>query len=89
MASRLGRPETNGVFVFLRSFFKSSDDLTPAVDALEQIKIYPLKGERAEMEFYHLSNVPGNSLWPRDWTYFQLVDRMIQVEPLDGVWTRT
>ncbi|MFC6980752.1 DUF1254 domain-containing protein [Microbulbifer taiwanensis] len=36
------RSGTNNVFIFLRSFFKDPKDLAPAVELLEQSKIYPL-----------------------------------------------
>ncbi len=71
---------TYDVFLFLRSFFADASNLKPAVDNLEQIKVYPLNGEAKEMEFHHLSEVEGNSIAPRDWTYFAMLDRMIQKE---------
>src|SRR5215813_5097295 len=36
------RSGTNNVFVFLRSFYQDPHNLTPAVNLMEQVKIYPL-----------------------------------------------
>ncbi|PJN96815.1 hypothetical protein CNY89_00370 [Amaricoccus sp. HAR-UPW-R2A-40] len=59
------RSGTNNVFVFLRAFYQDPDDLTPAVDLIEQSKIYPLdlpEGERQAMVFPDASGVPANML---------------------------
>jgi hypothetical protein len=77
--------ETNGVFIFQRGFFKSNDDLTPGVKAVEGIKIYPLKGETKPMDFKHASDVPSDALFTHDFSYFEMLDRFIQSEQLDGV----
>jgi len=76
---------TNGVFVFLRGFFQSVDDLSPGVKSVEGIKIYPLQGERQEMKFAHLSDVPADALFPRDFRYFEMLDRLVQSEQVDDV----
>ena len=39
------RSGTSNVFVFLRSFYDDPNNLTPAVQSMEQAKIYPLGGE--------------------------------------------
>jgi len=72
--------DTYDVFVFLRGFFEDASDLQPAVDNMEKIKIYPLKGKRQKMQFHHLSDIKGNSVAPNDWTYFAMLDRLIQKE---------
>src|SRR6516165_2585369 len=41
------RSGTNNVFVFLRSFYRDPNNLTPAVALMERAKIYPLGGEAA------------------------------------------
>jgi len=71
---------TYDVFLFLRGFFDDANNLKPTVDNMEKIKIYPLKGKPEEMKFYHLSDIKGNSLFDRDWTYFAMLDRLIQKE---------
>ena len=37
------RSGTNNVFVFLRAFYQDPKNLKPAVDLIEQSKIYPLE----------------------------------------------
>ncbi|PHR68169.1 DUF1254 domain-containing protein [Alcanivorax sp.] len=77
--------KTNGVFIFLRGFFSSVDDLQPGVDAVEGISIYPLEGERKAMSFARASDVPSNALFAHDASYFDMLDRLIQSEQLDQV----
>jgi hypothetical protein len=76
---------TNGVLVFLRSFFKSIDDLSPGVKAVEGIKIYPLEGARQEMKFVQASDLPANALFAHDASYFEMLNRFIQSEAVDRV----
>lgn len=77
--------KTNSVFIFLRSFFQSNDDLSPAVERMESIKIYPLEGDRAEQEFPHASNVPSNALFTHDVSYFEALNDFVQEERVDAV----
>lgn len=79
------RSKTNSVFIFLRGFFQSVDNLAPGVKAVEGIKIYPLKGERKEMKFVHASDVASNALFTHDFSYFQSLDKFIQEERIDSV----
>ncbi len=72
--------DTYDVFLFLRGFFDDASNLQPAVDNMEKIKVYPLKGKRQKMKFYHLSDIEGNSIASHDWTYFAMLDRLIQKE---------
>ncbi|MFV2005636.1 MAG: DUF1254 domain-containing protein [Gammaproteobacteria bacterium] len=72
--------DTYDVFLFLRGFFDDASNLKPAVDNMEKIKVYPLKGKRKKMQFFHLSDINGNSIAPHDWTYFAMLDRLIQKE---------
>jgi hypothetical protein len=61
------RSGTNNVFIFLRSFYQSLDNIQPAVDVLKQSVLYPLgKKESAKpMVFKDASGQPHNML-PRD-----------------------
>lgn len=82
------RSPTNSVFIFLRGFFKSVDDLSPGVKAVEGVRIYPLKGGREHatpMKFPHASNVPSNALFSHDLSYFEMLNRLIQSEQVDQV----
>lgn len=59
------RSGTNNLFVFLRSFYDDPNNLSPAVELLEQAKIYPLnlpEADRKPMEFPNASGVPANML---------------------------
>ncbi|MEH0670669.1 DUF1254 domain-containing protein [Vibrio owensii] len=70
---------TSEVFLFLRSFFMDMDNLTPAVDRVKQTKVYPLKdGHGKKMEFFELSDVPGDSIWKNDHTFYETLDRAVQ-----------
>ena len=58
------RSGTNNVFIFLRSFYQDPKNLTPAVELVEQSKVYPLgkKGTAEPMKFPDASGVPANML---------------------------
>lgn len=79
------RCRTNGVFIFQRGFFRSIDDLKPGVEAVEGIKVYPLNGEKKPMDFKHASDVQSFALFPHDFSYFEMLNRLIQSEQLDEV----
>ncbi len=76
---------TNGVFIFLRGFFQSVDDLSPGVAAIEGITIRPLHGDAKPMDFQHASNVDSNALFDHDASYFDMLDAFIQSEQVDAV----
>jgi hypothetical protein len=75
------RSATNNVFIFLRSFYQDPKNLTPAVELIEQSKIYPLNGKAnaRPMKFPDASGVPVSMLPIRDGSAF---DRLKQL--LDG-----
>lgn len=77
--------KTNGVFIFQRGFFTSVEDLQPGVDAVQGIKIYPLNGEAKPMDFQHASDVESYALFAHDFTYYEMLDRLIQSERIDAV----
>ena len=77
--------KTNGVFIFLRGFFKSVDNLAPGVKAVEGIEIYPLNGERKPMKFPRASDIPSNALFAHDFSTYEMLNRMIQHETIDKV----
>ena len=59
------RSGTNNLFIFLRAFYQDPDDLSPAVELMEQAKVYPPnlpEAERKPMEFPNASGVPANLL---------------------------
>ncbi len=77
------RSKTNGVFIFLRGFFQSIDDLSPGIAAIEGVKIYPLEGEAKPMKYPHLSDVKANALFAHDASYFEMLNRFIQSDNID------
>ena len=79
------RCRTNGVFVFLRGFFDNPNNLQPAVENMKKIKIYPLKGDAKPMVFPHASDIEADYLFPRDASYFAMLDRFIQNDVVDDV----
>lgn len=76
------RSETNGVFVFLRGFFDSPDNLSPAVENIEGVKVYPLgkEDEAKPMEFPDVSGIAVDLVPPSDGSYFEMLDRFVQSE---------
>jgi hypothetical protein len=74
---------TNGLLIFVRGFFQSVDDLSPGVKSVEGIKIYPLSGEGKPMKFAPASDIQANALFAHDFSYFEMLDRLIQSEQLD------
>ena len=81
-ATYVYRSGTNNLFIFLRAFYQDPDDLSPAVELMEQAKIYPLnlpEAERKPMEFPNASGVPANMLPRSDFSAFEqlkwLLDR--------------
>ncbi len=77
------RSKTNGVFIFLRGFFESVEDLAPGVAAVEGVRLYPLSGEAEPMEYPHVSDVEANALFTHDASYFDMLNRLIQSEQID------
>jgi hypothetical protein len=77
------RSKTNGVFVFVRSFFQDPSDLQPAVNLMEAIRIYPLHGEARPMNFKHASDIDSHYLFTNDSTYFDMLNRFVQNDVID------
>jgi len=76
------RSATNNLFIFLRGFYEDPDNLDPAVELMEQAKVYPLnvaEADRMPMEYPNASGVPANMLPRSDFSAFEqlkwLVDR--------------
>ena len=76
------RSATNNVFIFLRSFYQDPKNLTPAVELVEQTKIYPLNGkENAKpMQFPDASGVPANVLPISDGSAFDQLKQLVDSE---------
>jgi hypothetical protein len=76
---------TNGVFIFLRGFFKSTADLSPGLAAIEGLIVRPLEGEAKPMEFKHVSDADSDALFARDLGYFEALARFTEGERIDAV----
>jgi hypothetical protein len=76
------RSGTNNVFIFLRTFYQDPKDLTPAVERLEQSKIYPLgkKETAAAMKFPDGSGVSMNMLPRGDASAFDQLKYLVDTE---------
>lgn len=60
------RSGTNNVFIFLRSFYQSLDNIQPAVDVLKQTNIYPLgQQQSAEPMKFHYASGKRHDMLPR------------------------
>jgi len=76
------RSGTNNVFIFLRSFYQSLDNISPAVDVLKQSVLYPLgkKKEAKPMVFKDASET-GHEMLPRtDFTAFEQLKWLVDSE---------
>jgi hypothetical protein len=76
------RSGTNNVFVFLRAFYQDPKNLAPAVELVEQSKIYPLNGKATAkaMEFPDASGVPANMLPISDGSAFDQLKQLVDSE---------
>lgn len=76
------RSSTNNVFIFLRSFYKSLDNISPAVDLLKQSKLYPLghKDGAKPMQFPDASEHDLNMLPRSDFSAFKQLKRTVDEE---------
>jgi len=76
------RSGTNNVFIFLRSFYQSLDNIQPAVDVLMQSKIYPLgkEGSAKKMEFKMASGKPHEMLPRTDIKAFEELKWLVDSE---------
>jgi len=76
------RSGTSNVFIFLRSFYQSLDDITPAVAVLKQSVLYPLgqKATAKPMVFKNASGKPHEMLPRRDGSAFDQLKWLVESE---------
>jgi hypothetical protein len=76
------RSSTNNIFIFLRSFYQSLDNIQPAVDVLKQSVLYPLgkKEGAAKMVFEDFSGKPHNMLPRTDLEAFKQLKYLVDTE---------
>jgi hypothetical protein len=76
------RSSTNNVFFFLRSFYQSLDNISPAVDVLKKSVIYPLgkKDSAKPMEFPDAAGMSFDMLPRSDATAFDQLKWLVDAE---------
>jgi hypothetical protein len=76
------RSGTNNVIVFLRAFYQDQNNLAPAVQLMEEAKIYPLGGEASAkpMQFPDASGVSVNMLPTSNGTAFDQLKMLVDSE---------
>jgi hypothetical protein len=80
------KPPTNRNFLFLRGSI--ANGLDPAVKNItDNLKVYPLKdlASPAETAFQNVSNKAFNTVFPSDFSYFEILNQIIQEEPIDAI----
>lgn len=80
------KPLTNRNFLFLRGSIAKGLE-TAAENMKSGIKIYPLKdaAKPAPTEFVNMSDRSFNTVFPNDIKYFEILNDMIQREPIDAI----
>ena len=76
------RSGTNNVFIFLRSFYQSLDNIKPASDLLKQSILYPLgkKSNAKKMEFFDASGKAHNMLPRNNFEAFKQLKYLVDTE---------
>ncbi len=80
------KPPTNKNFLFLRGSIK--DGLKAAADNFKSgLRIYPLKDKDnpAATEFINMSGRSFSTIFPSDFEYFEILNKIVQEEPIDAV----
>ncbi|MEZ4413494.1 MAG: DUF1254 domain-containing protein [Gemmatimonadales bacterium] len=80
------KPSTNKNFLFLRGSIK--DGLKAAADNFKQgLRVYPLKdaANPAPTEFINMSGRTFTTIFPSDFSYFELLNTIVQEEPIDAI----
>ncbi len=80
------KPSTNRNFLFLRGSIAKG--LEPAVENItSKLRVYPLKdaANPAATEFVNMSNKAFNTVFPSDFSYFEILDHVIQEEPIEAI----
>ena len=80
------KPSTNRNFLFLRGSIAKG--LEPAVENItSKLKVYPLKDAEspAATEFVNMSNKPFNTVFPSNFNYFEILDEVVQEEPIGAI----
>jgi hypothetical protein len=80
------RPSTYGNWMPFRSFLVDGSP-KPGVDSVKaHLKIYRLAdaGKPPKMKFVNASGIPANFVYPNDYSFWNLLNQVIQEEPSEG-----
>jgi hypothetical protein len=80
------KPATNKNFLFLRGSIK--DGLKAAADNFKSgLRIYPLKDrdKPAPTQFINMSGRSFSTIFPSDFEYFEILNKIVQEEPIDAI----
>lgn len=80
------RPNTFGNWLFFRAFLVNGSTI-PGVDSVKKnLKIYPLAeaNKPPAVKFVNASGIPANFVAPGDYTFWEMLNRVIQEEPSIG-----
>ena len=80
------RPSTYGNWMPFRSFLVDGSPKPGVESVKENLKIYHLAeaANPPEMKYVNLSGIPSNFCPPSDYTFWSLLDKVIQEEPSEG-----
>jgi hypothetical protein len=80
------RPNTYGNWMFFRAFVVNGST-KPGVESVKKnLKIYPLAAaaKSPAMKYVNMSGIPSNFVAPGDYTFWELLNKVIQEEPTDS-----
>jgi hypothetical protein len=80
------RPSTYGIWMPFRSFLVDGSP-KPGVESVKaHLKIYQLAdaGHPPKMKFVNASGIPSNFVYPNDYSFWNLLNEVIQEEPSEG-----
>ena len=80
------KPPTNRNFLFLRGSIAKG--LVPAVNNItDNLRVYPLKdaAKPAATEFVDMSGRAFNTVFPSDFSYYEMLNEVVQGEPLEAI----
>lgn len=80
------RPTTYGMWTFFRSFLVDGKT-APAVESVKNnLKVYPLSeaANPKPVNLVNASGVPANFVMPTDYSFWELLNKVIQEEPAEG-----
>ncbi|MCX7300869.1 MAG: DUF1254 domain-containing protein [Rhodobacterales bacterium] len=80
------RPNTYGNWIFFRSFLVNGETGPGVQGVRDNLKIYPLSGAAnpTPATLVNASGVPANFVMPTDYSFWELLNKVIQEEPPQG-----